>query len=113
MMTISGAILSFCVRPWSDTNKSAGDSLSDSLPPSLPESLRQIVQLIPALHYTVTDYDTTQPIVFKRKLHLEIFEIKIHVEKTNYSSWQYLSNGTGLIEIGLLKVVLQAFKLGR
>ena len=62
----------FCVRPWSDTNKSAGDSLSEADSSTLT-----------CTAHTVTDSDATRPVVFKRKLHLEIVEMENHAEKTN------------------------------
>ena len=44
--------------------------------------------------------------MFTLKLHMEIFEIENREEKTNCSSWQYLSFGTNM------EVYLRVVKLG-
>ena len=46
------------------------------------------------------------PVVFELTLDREDLEMENHDEKTNCSSWQYLSFGTGLIEIRLSEVDL-------
>ena len=48
----------------------------------------------------------TGPVVFTLKLHIETLEIQNHEEKTNCSSWQYLSFGTDLIDLRHLEVDL-------
>ena len=68
--------MNFLLRPWSESNKFSGDSLSTSLTEA-DSSTRTCTA------NTVTDSDATQPVVFKHKLHLEFFEIEIHVERTN------------------------------
>ena len=55
---------------------------------------------------TITGSGAHGPVVFELTLDREDLEMENHDEKTNCSSWQYLSFGTDLIEIGLSEVDL-------